>query len=155
MDGVLTSQDFKCFWEKFLRLWKAVPDATELEAHRLLMGCLPKKERERMMGEAKKILGRRRRLRLTGWPSNMTVAQMRAWLNSQGVQVGKVRLVTGGMEIDPKTDRDTQILLPLHGKRFDKMPINHWSCPAGDTHTIDRRGGGRTNDGVAEGTRTS
>ena len=97
-----------------------MPDATELEAHRLLMGCLPKKERERMMGEAKKILGRQRRLRLTGWPSNMTVAQMRAWLNSQGVQVGKVRLVTGGMEIDPKTD---QVLLPLHGKRFDKMPM--------------------------------
>jgi hypothetical protein len=122
-EGVLTSQDFKCFWEKFLRLWKAVPDATELEAHRLLMGCLPKKERERMMGEAKKILGRRRRLQLTGWPSNMTVAQMRAWLNSQGVQVGKVRLVTGGMEVDLKSDRDTQILLSLRGKRFDKMPI--------------------------------
>jgi hypothetical protein len=123
VDGVLTSQDFKCFWEKFLRLWKAVPDATEMEAHRLLLGCLPKKERERMMGEAKKILARRRRLLLTGWPSNMTVAQMRAWLNTQGVQVGKVRLVTGGMEIDLKSDRDTQVLLPLHGKRFDKMPV--------------------------------
>ena len=107
-----------------MRLWKAVPDATEMEAHWLLMGCLPKKERERMMVEAKKILARRRRLWLSGWPSNMTVAQMRAWMNTQGVQVGKVRLVAGGMEIEPKTDRDTQILLALCGKRFDKMPMD-------------------------------
>lgn len=73
------------------------------------------------MRETKKILARRRRLRLTGWPTAMTVAQMRAWLNSQGVQVGKVKLVTGGIEIDPKTDRDTQLLMPLHGKHFEGM----------------------------------
>ena len=45
VDGVLTSQEFKCFWEKFLRMWKAVPDASEAEAHRLLLGCLPPSER--------------------------------------------------------------------------------------------------------------
>ena len=38
VDGVMTSQDFKCFEEKFLCLWKAVPDVTEMEAHGLLMG---------------------------------------------------------------------------------------------------------------------
>ena len=45
-------------------------------------------------------------------------------MNTQGVQVGKVRLVAGGMEVDPKTDRDTQILLALHEKPFDKMPVD-------------------------------
>ena len=40
------------------------------------------------------------------------------------VQVGKVRLVAGGMDVDPKTDRDTQILLALRGKRFEKMPVD-------------------------------
>ena len=79
VDGVLTSQEFKCFWEKFLRMWKAVPDASEAEAHRLLLGCLSPRERERMVGETKKILGRSRRLLLTGWPAEITATQMRTW----------------------------------------------------------------------------
>ena len=116
VDGVLTSQEFKCFWEKFLRMWKAVPGASEAEAHRLLLGCFLPKERERMVGETKKILRRQRRMLLTGWPAEMTATQMRAWLSKIGVQAGKVRLVPGRIEVDPKKEQDTQYLMESTSK---------------------------------------
>ena len=52
------------------------------------------------------------------FPTAMTVCQMQAWLISQGVQVGKVKMAAGGIDIDPKMDKHTQLLLPLHGKHF-------------------------------------
>ena len=118
VDGVLTSQEFQCFWEKFLQIWKAVPDASEAEEHCMLSRCLPPRERERMVGETNKILGRRRRVMLTGWLAEITATQMRTWLNQVGVQVGKVTLVPGGVEVDPKGEQDTQNLLAYNGKHF-------------------------------------
>ena len=84
-EGRTTMQEFRCFWENFLQHWGAVPEATEEEARRLFMQRLPPKERVRMIGESKRILNRRRRLKLRGWPVEMTIHQMRRWMDHQGV----------------------------------------------------------------------
>ena len=60
---------------------------------------------------------------MTGFPTAMTVGQMRALLIYPGVQVGKMKMVAGAIDIDPKMDKHTQLLLPLHGRHFAGMPI--------------------------------
>ena len=80
--------------------------------------CQGRKERERMVAETKRILGRRQRLMLTGRPTEMTPTQMRVWLSKVGAQARKVRLGSGGLEADPKREQDTRNLLTYHGRHF-------------------------------------
>jgi hypothetical protein len=96
-----------------------VPGATEGEAYRWFVSALTQRDRERVIGESKKVLARRKRLRLVGWPAEMTPGQMRSWLDRQGVHVQKVKVVNGGMEVDPKTEHDSDLLRDFGGQRFE------------------------------------
>ena len=73
----------------------------------MIMQRLPPNERFRMIGESKRILNRRRRLKLRGWPMEMTIHQMRSWMDHQGVHTLEVKKMSDGFEVDPKRGRDS------------------------------------------------
>ena len=87
----------------------------------MFMQRLPPKERVRMIGESKRILNRHCRLKLRGWPMEMTIHQMRSWMDSQGVHALKVKKMSDGFEVDPKSGRDSQLLHTFTGKYFQNM----------------------------------
>ena len=51
----------------------------------------------------------------------MTTGQMRSWLGRQGVHVQKIKVVDGGMEVDPKTEHDSEALWDFGGQHFEGM----------------------------------
>ena len=87
----------------------------------MFMQKLPPRERVKMIGESKRILNRRRRLKLKGWPTEMTMHQMRSWMGRQGIHVLKVKKVTDGIVVDPNIGRDQQLMWAFHGKHFQHM----------------------------------
>ena len=119
-EGELTSQVFKGYWERFLVLKDMVPGVTEDETYRLLLRALPPKERERVVGEQNRVLARRRRYILQGFP-DFDEGRMRSWLQGVNVVAQRVKIVPGGFEVDPQTEQGGQVLMKFHGEKFERV----------------------------------
>ena len=51
----------------------------------------------------------------------MTAPQMRSWLDSQGVHVGKVKVVPGGgIDVDPQSEHDEELIRDMAGRPFER-----------------------------------